>query len=347
MNMIPHNKLSFDTAETEAAARVVASGYWAGGPEVMALEQELCAFFTVKHAICVASGVAALRLALLSQNQKGGGHCALPSYSCVALPNAALAVGKEPVPVDTESDDYTINLEGINPAPDMDCAITVNTFGALAPIPARAQRSFNIIEDCSHGFFYDYEFKCAKIRGDLAITSFYATKLIGGGEGGVILTNDQSAADFARDWRDYTDKAPEKTRLNDKMTDIQAAIIRCQLQKLPAFLEKRKALAQDYNDAFQNLKSFTLPSQNESRVWYRYVLSKVCDENLDIVIETLKTAGISVCRPVELWAQGAQSAGAKKAADCALSIPLYPSLTNDQQHHIINTIRTLDEQLAD
>lgn len=337
MNFIPHNTLCFDHAESEAAARVVSSGYWAYGPEVKALEDALCDFFQVKYAVCVSSGVAALRLALLSKGQKG--QCAVPAYSCVATANAALAAGYSPAPIDLPDDGYNISLAKV----ECNTSIVVNTFGVPATI--NKPRGF-VIEDCSHGFCYDYTAYKGSVRGHAAIISFYATKLIGGGEGGVILTDDDQIASFVRDHRDYTDKPADGTRLNDKMSDIHAAVILSQFKKLPDFLSKRQSLAQRYNGAFLNLKYFTAPAMRRDAVHYRYVLRLAPQQSLKRVIEILDARKIGACEPVELWVVHPEDyPNAAHAYKTALSIPLYPALTDDAQDYIIQTIREIDEQL--
>lgn len=337
MKYIPHNRLSHDDAESDAAARVVASGYWAGGAEVTALESALCGFFDVKYAVCVGSGIAALRLALLSQGKQG--MCAVPAYSCVALANAALAAGYTPYPVDIPKDSFNIILDSYQ----CETAIIVNSFGMPADIQTG---SCFTIEDCSHGFSYDYEERSAQISGEAGIISFYATKLIGGGEGGVILTNNESLADFVREWRDYTDKSADGTRLNDKMSDIHAAVILAQFKKLPDFLAKRRELAKRYTDEFSELKHFVAPEHFDDRVYYRYALKKRGQADLNHIIQRLEQSSISSCEPVELWIDNPEDfPNAVDAYKTTLSIPLYPSLTGAEQDHIIKTIREIDEQL--
>src|SRR5438132_1424734 len=90
--------------------------------------------------------------------------------------------------------------------------------------------------------------------------------------GGAVLTGDEGRASFIREWRDYMDKSAHAHRLNDKMTDIEAALVSCQLQRLPDMLAARRRIAEFYNKSFKSLPDVALPSDTPNRVWYRYVL---------------------------------------------------------------------------
>src|SRR5947209_16978150 len=103
MPEIPHNRLTFGEPECEAVLRAVRSGQWAHGPRVEELETELARMGGVRHAVCVASGFAALRLSLGALGLRSGNTVVVPAYCCVALANAALAWGATPVAADVEA----------------------------------------------------------------------------------------------------------------------------------------------------------------------------------------------------------------------------------------------------
>ena len=99
---VPHNRLTFGEAECDAVLRTVRSGHWAQGPRVQELEAALARMSGVRHAVCVASGLAALRLALGALGIRAGDSVLVPAYSCVALANSVLAWGATPVPVEVD-----------------------------------------------------------------------------------------------------------------------------------------------------------------------------------------------------------------------------------------------------
>ncbi|HEY3998377.1 MAG TPA: DegT/DnrJ/EryC1/StrS family aminotransferase, partial [Candidatus Xenobia bacterium] len=139
--MVVHNRVRAHPEDAEAVARVVRSGQWAQGPQVAELERRLALMAGVRHAVCVGSGVAALRLSLLGLGVGPGDEVVMPGYCCVALPNAVLSVGAVPRRVDVGRGSW--NLEG---AVAGQAAIVVDTFGR----PARVDFGVPVIEDCSH-----------------------------------------------------------------------------------------------------------------------------------------------------------------------------------------------------
>src|SRR5580700_724430 len=106
---VPHNRLTFGESECDAVLRTVRSGYWAQGPRVQELETALARLGGVQHAVCVASGLAALRLALGGLGVKAGESVLVPAYSCVALANSVLAWGATPVAVDVDPTHWNID----------------------------------------------------------------------------------------------------------------------------------------------------------------------------------------------------------------------------------------------
>lgn len=99
---IHHNRVPVAEEDVAAAVKVIVSGHWACGAQVRALEADLTVAGDVRHAVCVSSGYAALRLSMLALGPRAGDKGVVPAYSCVALPNAVLACGATPVPLDIE-----------------------------------------------------------------------------------------------------------------------------------------------------------------------------------------------------------------------------------------------------
>lgn len=318
-DVVPHNRLTFGDEETQAVAAVVASGYWAGGPRVAELERELAAAFGRQDAACVASGLSALRLALAALGVGPGDEVLVPAYSCVAIPNAVAALGATPVAGEIEPHTWTLA-----PAPAR-YAVAVHTFGVAADVAAFPG---TVIDDAAHGLPEGVP------RTAATITSFYATKLIGGAEGGAVLGD---LAETVRDARDYTDKPPSATRLNDKMNDLEAALTLAQLRRLPDLLAARARLAARYAERLATLPGLTLPTDRPGRVWYRYAVESRRMPARELAAR-LREHGVIAHEPVEDWRDATQREAtpvATRAYERLLSLPLYPTLTGAEQDRVV------------
>lgn len=331
---VPHNRLTFDDAEVKAVSDVVASGQWAGGTVLAATEKKLTKIFDVPEAVCTGSGLSALRLVLLGLGVGAGDDVLVPAYSCVALANAVLSVGATPVAVDIDPVTYNMCSKDAvaRKTANTTAAIVVNTFGQSCDFDLDVP----VIEDCSHGFSVNP----TKLNSDVAVFSFYATKLIGGGEGGAILCRDNKLADFCRDRRDYTDKEPDANRLNDKITDMEAALVGVQLDKLEALLQARYEAAQRY-DVMLDIEGIQKPSLSDSRVWYRYGVAIQNGQSLNDIIEAMEAQGVSARVPVENWLGDSVKdyPNASKAFETVLSLPFYPSITVEEQQHVYEILK--------
>lgn len=345
MMNIPHSRLTYSEKEVSAVSAVIRSGQWAGGPQVRRLEQEVCTLFKAPAAVCVGSGLAALRLALKALNVEKGDEVIVPAYSCVALPNAVLAVGAIPVAADVCEGSWAIDAVDAarRRTGKTKAIIAVNTYGYPADIELlKAKTGLRIIEDSSHGFSCQLGSPAPFSVADIAILSFYATKLIAAGEGGVLLACESRIAEFVGDMRDYTDKLPEAGRLNDKMTDIEATLALCQLDRLEDMLRARRARAEIYSRALAGIPGITLPRDAADRVWYRYAL-QVPPRRLMSLSEDLGKKGVTACRPVEPWLATEELATypvAARAYETLLSLPLYPTLSEIEHEHVIANMKT-------
>jgi dTDP-4-amino-4,6-dideoxygalactose transaminase/RimJ/RimL family protein N-acetyltransferase len=331
---IPHVRLTHGPEEEEAVAQVVRSGQWAGGSLAEAVEKEFAQASETKHAVMVGSGLAALRLSLLALGVHAGDRVAVPAYSCVALANAIMSCGAEPVPVDVEDQTWNMSpaaLKALKTAePNLNTAIVVHTFGVPANISAIRACGVRVIEDCSHAFGRSALGNC----GDLAILSLYATKLIGAGEGGVILTSDPAIASQLRDSRDYVDRCPAAWRLNDKISGCAAVLARCQLRRLPDLIKRRDAIAALYDETWRHSCRPTrvgLPLTVHDRIWYRYAVT--CPDP-DRLIRELASFGIHAARPVEPWCNNESRPIALRAFRELVSLPIYPTMTQGEQNHV-------------
>lgn len=346
LRQIPHNRLSVGSDEVMAVAETVSNGQWACGPKVEFLEKTLAEIAEVKYAICVSSGLSALRLVLLGIGVGSTDKVLVPAYSCVALANATLACGAMPIPVEVNADGWNINpkelVHAMEQNEDSKVVVAVNTFGLPADLSNSLYSGLTVIEDCAHGFGLRINQRCLGGRSHAAILSFYATKLIGAGEGGAVLTNNDELADFVRTWRDYGDQPANANRLNEKMTDIEATLALCQLRKLPDFIKSRQALAERYHEKlssiFYSSNAIGMPDIKQDRVWYRYPI-EIHKAKADYWVHALKQHGVCAALPITDWRDGGSFCPiASKAYRSVLSLPIYPTLSLSEQDRVIDAI---------
>ena len=351
--IIPHNRLTFGEAECEAVARTVRSGYWAQGPRVKELETALSRLSGSKHAVCVASGLSALRLSLGALGAHSARPVLIPAYSCVALANAALSWGAVPVPVEIESSSWNLDPASCRAAItkyDPSAVIAVNNFGFPAAIDDLTAGGVPVIEDCAHAFGIAAGRKPLGSRAQIGVLSFYATKLIGGGEGGAVLTDSQAIADYVRGARDYSDQPASACRMNDKMNDLEAALVLAQLERLPDLIAARKAIAARYIDRLSPQSGdrfYRLPADAIDRVWYRFVVEMITP-SAKTVVDALQTYGIHAALPVTDWRPtgSSQCPAADRAYRQLVSLPLYPTLTPGEQDRVVNAFLKVCEESA-
>jgi dTDP-4-amino-4,6-dideoxygalactose transaminase len=344
--IVPHNRLTFDEAEVKAVADVVRSGQWAQGPRVAELERELARVAGVQYAVCVSSGVSALRLALGALQISSGDTVLIPAYSCVALANACLSRGARPMPVDIEGSNWNVDTNVCRRAiaeSGPKAIIAVNTFGTPADLSFRGTEEIPIIEDCAHAFGLEFDGCRLGGRSEIAVLSFYATKLLGGGEGGAVLTTSSSVHEFVKSARDYSDQPPDGHRLNDKMTDLEAALVLAQLERLPLVIARREALANRYIDLLEDYaaaddQAFRLPKPDRNRVWYRFVV-EIVGRSARSVVDALNKEGVDAALPVTDWRTSGSSSCpiADRAYQSLVSLPLYPTLSEEEQDYVVRS----------
>ena len=316
---IRHSAPCVGDDEIAAVTKVLRSGRLAQGPEVEAFELECAALVGRRHAVAVSSGTAALHLAL--ETMCPGGRAALPSYGCASLLTAVRLAGATPLLCDIGAD---FNIDTKTMPAGSDAVIVPHLFGAVAALPARPAA----IEDIAQSIGGP-----TGRAGRVTIASFYATKLMTTGEGGMLLTDDAALADAVRDLRDYDNRDAFRVRFNYKLTEMQAALGRVQLGRLPAFIARRRAIAAEYDRAFRGLP-LVLPS-GEGHVYFRYVVRTA---NRDALEQHLDARGIEAKRPVYKPAHhyGSDSCPeSEKAHTEALSLPVHPALSAADVQRVI------------
>jgi|TARA_B100000378_G_scaffold274355_1_gene268644 perosamine synthetase len=338
--LIPHNKPTLGLEEEAAALRAIRSGWVAKGKEVESFENEFCEFVGLPQgcAAAVSSGTAALFLAIimLEGSEKNVGS---PGYVCSALRNAVdMSEGKN-VLVDVAHNSPNIDLEKLfeeNPQ----IAIIPHMFGL--PINLSDLKKIPIIEDCSHALGAKVNGKSVGLVGEFGIFSFYATKMItSGGFGGMLISKNKKLVDKVVDYIEYDEKDDDNRRFNFQMGDLQAAIGREQLRKLPNFIARREKIFRKYKDAGIDLLDVSPENRQILQpVRYRAVMKT---KNQIKIMKSLKDSGITTRILNNEWVL---SQNPKKFPNSlnmvrnTISLPIYPSLSDSDVEKIISVLQS-------
>ena len=335
--MIQHNKPTLGIEEETAALKVLRSGWLAQGPEVESFENEFCKFIGLPngHAVAVSNCTAALFLALWVLDAKGK-KVIFPGYVCSALRHAVDMIGGFERLIDVGQNSPNLNPNSINQKDD-DIVIIPHLYGI--PVDFTQLQNTNVIEDCAQALGAKINKMPVGLHGKIGVYSFYATKLMtSGGQGGMFVSKDKSLVDKVRDYREFDYRTDKKRRFNFQMTDLQAAIGREQLKKLPSFLTRREEIFQKYKKAGLDLLDIKSDDTNLVPVRYRAVMRT---DNPQKIIKTLGNVGIKAIIPTEDWELlGEQSIlpNALQLSRKTVSLPIYPTLTDENIDLILATI---------
>lgn len=331
--MIQHSRPSLGNEEVEALQRVILRGHLAAGEETRRFEAELAHRFQRKHVVAVNSGVSALHLCLEVLGVQRGDQVICPSYCCSAPLNAIENCGAEPILVDTPH--QGIALDARAPIPEAKAVIAAQMFGHVQDLSGLP--SHCTIEDGAMAVNSK-----ALSQGRLAITSFYATKMMTTGQGGAILTDDADLAETLRDLIRYDNRETYRHRFNYAPTDLGSAIGRVQLGKLDGFLRERGRCIATYDDALAQRRPELLalpgkPGERDEglfRYWVRVA-------NLEACISELSKVGIEAKAPVfqalhrYFDIPDVEFPHASTSREQVLSLPLYPTLKEEDQNHVV------------
>jgi len=334
--VIPHNVINFSYSDKRALHEVVDSEFYTMGKAVFSFEEACVEYFGKPYALAVSSGSMALRLALIASGVKHGDNVIVPAYSCSAICNTVLSLGANVLPCEIEASTCNIDASHAASLADthkVDVVIAVNTFGIPANISELKANGLFVIEDCSHGFALN-DNNSPAIRGDIAIQSFYATKLFGAAEMGLLLLSDEDAHEQLKARRVGYSEKPDGYCLNIKPDEFNAALAFSKMNDANELLKSRKYLASRY--LCNNYLATHCVGKLENRVWYRYVIAV---NNADELILSLGSQ-VEMVKPITNWVDDLSIfPNAKSAFNKNVSIPLYPSLSSASQDVVISLIQ--------
>ena len=371
---IPFHRTHTTDEEINAAIEAIKSGWVTMGPKTVAFEKEFKAYIGSQEAVSVNSATAALHLALKAIGLQRDDEVIVPTNTFVATAEVVTYFDATPVLCDIEEDTHNIDVSKIE-------ALITEKTRAIIPVHFAGQpcdmdeiyeiaqkHNLKVIEDAAHAIPSSY--KGVKIgnleKSDVTCFSFYATKTLSTGEGGMATTNNAKYAKnmrinrlhgISRDaWDRYTTKGAWYYEIVDNgckynTTDINAAIGMVQLKKQEMLRQKRAKIAQAYNAAFRDNKNITLPFVKDDREssWHLYVI-KIA--NRDEVIEKLKERGVGCSVhfiPIhkhpyykEHYAyENAAYPVANEVFERSLSLPIYPDMLDEEVAYVIEQVSEL------
>ena len=355
--MIPIAKPLIGEEEKSAVMRVLDSGMLASGPRTEEFENKFAEYIGTKYAIATTSGTTALHLGLLALGVTRGDEVILPTFSFIATANVVLFC--DAVPIFCDVDQKTFNLD---PA-KIEKLITkktkaimpVHLYGQAAdiqPIQEIAEKhNIHVIGDACQAHGAAYDGNMVGSFGDVECFSFYPTKNMTTGEGGMVTTNNEQIAELTISLRNHgrekTKWGYEHGRLgyNYRMTDIAAAIGLEQLKRLPKNIEIRQKNAQYFNTHLNNVEiPFVIPKAKHA--YHQYTVKST---NRDALTQSLKKNeigfGIYYPQPLHTYKHLQKYAHkdlkiSEKLGDEVVSLPVHPGLARDELEKVVDVVNT-------
>jgi dTDP-4-amino-4,6-dideoxygalactose transaminase len=363
---VPFARTEICEEACEAAVRVLRSGWVTSGPEVVAFERELADWVQADHGVAVASCTVAIELALRALRLRPGAKVLTSTMTFCGAVHAIVHAGLTPVLVDvgdaTLMPDPSTVAAAAERAGGVDAMVVIHFAGFPAPVEELSAAAglpvSRVVEDAAHALGSWVDHRPVGAISAATCFSFYATKNLPIGEGGMVTTADSALADYVRRgrlhgmskdaWKRYLPGAPwyynvDIAGLKANMTDLQAAIGRAQLRRLAGWQDQRAALARAYDEGLAGIPGLRLPPRPERgrHAWHLYVIRVEAGFGLDrdAVITELGQRGVGCSVhfiPVhhqryfrELL--GEEGIGHFPQADAAfqelVSLPMHPALT--------------------
>ena len=345
--MIPLSRPQIDADDVAAVVAVLESGMLAQGAQVAAFESEFSATVDRRACVAVNSGTSALHIGMLAAGVGPGDDVIVPALSFGATANAVALCGATPVFADI--DPATFNLDPVAAADAVTerttAIIVVHLYGQPAKMDALADlardRRLVLIEDAAQAHGATFADRAVGAFGDVAAFSFYPTKNMTTGEGGMIVTPHEEVANRARLLRNQGMRGRyehEIVGFNVRMTDMAAALGRSQLRKLEGWNAQRSANAKVYD---ARLRGVVLPTVDTraQHVYHQYTIRTPTRNDLRLRL-TQAGIGTGVYYPTPLhrlapFDHGQRLPAAEKAAAEVLSLPVRPDLTADELEAVI------------
>jgi len=376
--MIPYSTQDINEADIKAVVAALRSGWLTQGPALERFEKAIAKYVGAKFSVAFNSGTAALHAAYFAAGVRKGDEVIVPALTFAATANAALYLGAAPVFADSDSDYGTMSVadarkkitkktKAIVPVDYAGRPADLREFSALAK-----KHNLVFIEDAAQSLGASYRGKSVGSQADMTMFSFHPVKSITTGEGGIIVTNNETYAVALRLFRSHGISKDTKTfarkqhgawyqemqelGFNYRMPEMSAALGESQLKRLDSFITKRRAAAKRYDKLLKNVPNLILPPAErayEKSAWHLYPvrLSSKIAHKRDEVFAKMREAGIGVQVhhvPVHRHLYY-ENMGYKKGlcpnteafVASEISIPLFPAITTAQQKYVAETLKSV------
>lgn len=375
---LPFHRPRVGQEEIDAMVEVLKTGWLTTGPKVKEFEEAFAQFVGARHALAVSSCTAALHLALDAIGLREGDEVLLPALTFTATAEVVTYFRAKPVLVDSEDRFFNLDPNRLEEhvTPRTRAIIPVHFAGHPCDMDSlfefASRKNLAVVEDAAHAFPAKYRNQFIGTMGRLTAFSFYATKTLSTGEGGMITTEDDTLAShiammrlhgLSKDaWKRYSAEGSWRYDVVEagykyNLTDMQAALGLAQLKKAEAMRQERVRLAAMYTKGLGKSHAFRLPdvSPDVQHAWHLYVIllqPGALTIHRDVVIEELRRRGIGTAVhfiPLNLhsyyqtrWGyQRGEFPVAEDYADRCLSLPLFPGMTPQDVERVIENLNEI------
>lgn len=369
--MIPYGKQTIEKDDIQSVVDVLKSDYLTTGPKIAEFEKMVADYVGAKYAVAISNGTSALHAACFAAGIQPGDEVITTPLTFAASSNCVLYCGGTPVFADVDPKTYNIDPEDIcrKITDKTKAIIAVHLAGQPCDMDEihkiAKEHDLLVIEDGAHALGSVYKGKKVGTLSDMTTFSFHPVKPITTGEGGMIVTDNEEFYQKMMLFRSHGITRDENlmTRndgpwfyqqldlgYNYRITDIQCALGCSQMKKLDRFLARRKEIVARYNEAFADCENIIIPYQlpETESGWHLYIVQvKNCDRRK--VFEALREQGIAVnvhYIPVykhpyyqEHGYKDVHCRNAEEVYSHIISLPLYPTLTEEQQQYVIETLK--------
>lgn len=378
---LPFHRADIGDEEIDAVVAVLRSGWLTSGPRVKEFEAAFARYVGVEHAVAVNSATAAMHLGLDALGVGPGDEVIVPTMTFAATAEVVRYLGAQPVLVDCDPDALTVRVDDIEPAVTARTKAVMPVHYAGHPcdmdpiLELSRARGFKTIEDAAHALPASYKGRRVGTLGDITAFSFYATKTLTTGEGGMLATGDAAFADRARlmslhgishtAWNRYAADGTWRYDIVEagykyNLTDIAAALGIVQLRRVEEMRDNRQRVASAYDRAFANMAEVRGAACNPQieHAWHLYPIRLRLDMlriGRDAFIEALKDRGVGTSVhfiPLHLHPyyrahyryQPEDFPNALAAFKELISLPIYPSMTGEEIEQVISAVVAVVKQ---